>query len=81
MSENPIEPPTEVTIYIALLNEGTSVWRPAIAQSVGDAAYRLIGPVPQGEAWEWLPGEVVHVERRETGQGLTALFALPRTIK
>ena len=79
MPENPYEPPKEVTVYVALLNEGTTVWRPAVAQKVGDAAYRLVGPISEGEEWEWLPGEVVQVKRRETDEGLEALFALPRT--
>jgi hypothetical protein len=40
-------------VYVALLDEGTAVWRPIVAESVGAGLFRLFGPVPDGEAWEF----------------------------
>jgi hypothetical protein len=51
------------TIYVALLDEGTDVWRPAQAERLADGRYRLFGPMPETECWEFPPGSVVAVRR------------------
>ena len=53
-----------ITIYVSLLNEGVGVWRPVHAEPLGDDCYRLVGPVPQGEEWEFLPDSVVRCRPR-----------------
>jgi len=47
------------TVYVALLDEGVAVWRPVAAERVGPDLFRLAGPVPDGERWEFQPGAVV----------------------
>ncbi len=66
------------TIYVALLNEGTNVWRPVAADQVGIGLFRLLGPVPKTESWQFEPGEVVRCERRVLSDGL-ALVAVEST--
>jgi hypothetical protein len=65
------------TVYVALLNEGTDVWRPVAAAQVGPALYRLLGPVPEDEGWQFQPGEVVRCEARVLS-GKQALIAVER---
>ena len=53
------------TIYVKLLDEGTDCWRPVKAMKVGEDLYQLNGAVPTDEIWEFLPGTVVRVTRKE----------------
>ena len=57
-------------IYIALLEEGIDVWRPVTAERVGPEAFRIRGPVPDGETWEFQPGEVVRCEKKKLSDGV-----------
>ena len=41
-------------VFVALLNEGTEVWRPADAEPLGGDLYRLLGTVPDDESWQFL---------------------------
>jgi hypothetical protein len=52
------------TVFVALLDEGTQVWRPVAAEPAGAGVFRLIGSVPDGEAWDFQPGERVRCVRR-----------------
>jgi hypothetical protein len=50
------------TIYIPLLNEGTSVVRPTQAVKLGEKLYRVLPTKdydPNDEEWEFPPGSVV----------------------
>ena len=53
------------TIHVKLLDEGTYCWRPDKAMKVGEDLYQLKGTVPTDEIWEFLPGTVVRVTRKE----------------
>jgi hypothetical protein len=68
--------PSEV--YVALMNEGTAVWRPVPAEQVGPGVFRLGAQVPEGESWEFGPGEVVRCEWRLFSGGETRLVAVER---
>ena len=70
----------ECTVYVALLEEGTSVWRPVSAGPLGASVYRLRGAIPEGESWQFAPGAVVRCEGRvlSGGPALVAV-ALART--
>jgi hypothetical protein len=51
-----------VTIYIPLLNEGTSVVRPTQGVKLGENVYRVLPTQdydPNDEEWEFPPGSVV----------------------
>ena len=64
------------TVYVALLQEGTEVWRPVSALSLGGNRFRLLGRIPDGEMWEYQPGDDVIGERRifaGTASGLVAV--------
>jgi hypothetical protein len=52
-------------VYVRLLDEGTEVSRPVNAELVGPGLFRLLGPVPNGEVWEFQPGEIVRCRRCE----------------
>jgi hypothetical protein len=64
-------------VYVALLDEGTAVWRPVAAEQVGPGLFRLLGPVPDDEVWEFPPGAVVRCEGRQLSGG-AALVAVER---
>jgi hypothetical protein len=65
-------------VYVALLDEGVEVWRPADATHVREDEYVLAGPVPDDEVWEFQPGEVVRCRERTFSDGVTALVAFAR---
>ena len=63
-------------VYVALLDEGVEVWRPADAEPLGDGLYRLTGPVPDTEIWRFPLGSVVHCEPRTFEDGNSDLVAV-----
>ena len=66
------------TVYVALLDEGTNVWRPVNGESVGLGLFRLLGSVPSDENWQFQPGEVVRCENRNLSGG-RVLVAVARS--
>ena len=70
-----------ITIYVALLDEGTDVWRPVAAESAGPDIYRIAREQrydPSVETWEFEPGETVRCERRTFSDGVQAIVAVER---
>jgi hypothetical protein len=65
------------TVYVYLLDEGVDVWRPVTAERLSPELFRLSGPVPERESWQFQPGEVVRCEERRLSGGLT-LVAVQR---
>ena len=65
-------------IYVALLDEGVDVWRPVDAERVQGDDYKLAGSVPDGEKWEFQPGDVVRCHERTFADGHTGLCAFAR---
>lgn len=67
-------------VHVGLLKEGTHAWRPVEACHVRGSTYELTGVVPDGEAWQFQPGESVecvpHVFQGGE-QGLVATRSLP----
>lgn len=59
------------TIYVALLDEGTSVWRPVKAQRIGEDMYRIVSENldPDDEHWQFPPGTVMRCEVRRLSGG------------
>jgi hypothetical protein len=64
-----------VVLYIALLEEAADCWRPVAAEDLGAGLYRLVGAVPDGEVWEYQPGEVVNARERTFADGERGLVA------
>jgi hypothetical protein len=52
------------TVCMQLLDEGTTCWRPVKAQALPTGAYRILGPVPEDEVWEFPPESIVYCEER-----------------
>jgi hypothetical protein len=53
------------TVYVRLLDEGTDVFRPTLADVTSDGFY-MLKPMedydPEDEHWEFLPGQVVRCQ-------------------
>jgi hypothetical protein len=64
--------PSEKTIYIRLLDEGTEVARPTRASFQGNGMY-IVLPTPDydptDETWEFPPGSLVRVQERRGVDG------------
>jgi hypothetical protein len=57
-------------IYITLLDEGVSVWRPVQAEKVGNDTYLIpphYDPAKNAEHWEFPPGSTVICRPRQSG--------------
>lgn len=77
----PVPPNTE-TIYIALLNEGTSTWRPTLGRKVGPMTFEVLPTAsysPEDEDWEFPPGMTVVCQPRIVSEGveLVAIHRAP----
>ena len=62
-------------IYVALLDEGSDVWRPVAAEALGSGLFRIVGAVPDGEVWEYQPSEIVNVREYTFSDGSKGLVA------
>ncbi len=60
MQQMHIEKPVE--IYMRLIGLHHEQWRVAEAVPMGEDLYKVIGPIPDGEQWEFQPGQIVSVE-------------------
>ena len=67
-----------ITIYVSLLNEGTDCWRPVKAESLAEGLFRITDSQPEGEQWEFQPGQVVLCRERvfQDGEGLVAFESI-----
>jgi hypothetical protein len=62
-----VEIMNQETIFIRLLNEGTDVWRPAVATKIDENVYRIEMPDnydPEDEEWEFKPNSIVCCETK-----------------
>jgi len=66
------------TIYVALIDEGTDVWRPVEAERTNDGLFRLLGEPDDTEAWEFPPGAVVRCKDHTFFGGEHGLVAYER---
>jgi flavin-dependent dehydrogenase len=64
-----------VILYVGLLEEGADCWRAVAAEDLGAGLYRLVGAVPEGEVWEYQPGEVVNAREMVFADGERGLVA------
>jgi hypothetical protein len=56
-------------IFVALSDEAVDVWRPVTAERVDVDSWRVLGPMPADEVWEFRPGEIVQLELRTLSGG------------
>lgn len=57
-----------MNVYVRLLGEGTTVYRPVSATQISDGVVRLLAPEnydPEDEEWEFKPGDLVRIEIRQ----------------
>jgi hypothetical protein len=52
------------TIYMYLPDEAVDVWGPVQAEKLGPDLYRILGPVPEEEVWQFPPGSIVRVQMK-----------------
>jgi hypothetical protein len=64
-------------IYVYLLDEGTDVWRPVQALQLDDGSFRIPpnALVPDGEIWEFNPGDIVRCKDKQLSEEKVALVA------
>ncbi|MEW5904202.1 MAG: hypothetical protein AB1722_07635 [Pseudomonadota bacterium] len=67
---------TEQKIYVALLEEGTDVWRPVMAKQTSNESFLILGEVPAEESWQFLPGTHVRCEEHVFSGGMRGLVAV-----
>ncbi|WP_375382723.1 hypothetical protein [uncultured Sphingomonas sp.] len=67
-----------ISLYMRLLDEGVDVWRPVEAESLPSDGYRILGPVPDGETWEFQPGAIVRGQQHRFSGGEQGIVAVSR---
>ena len=64
------------TIHVYLLEEGTDVWRPVLAELIRNNIYRIIGGPPDDiEHWEFVPGDIVRCKQKNLSDKKMELVA------
>jgi len=66
----------ETQVFVALLGEGTQVWRPVDSRKVSPNVFEILGPVPVGEEWEFQPGQIVECALNKFLQGDMGFIAV-----
>lgn len=62
-------------IYIELLEDGATAWRPISAELLASGLFRILGPVPEDEIWAFHPGDIVRCKVRTFSGGASELAA------
>ena len=68
-------------IYINLVGEGLNLLRSVRAEHLGHDFYKIIEETPEGETWEYGPGQVVRCRKQKlsSGKALVAFEEAPRS--
>ncbi len=66
-----------VTIQMRLMNGGPDAWRPVQAIRQREDIYCVIGPVGEGEKWQFPPGTLVRRKRKMMSNGKQEMVATP----
>ena len=77
----PIPSGKETTIYITLVGEGLNVLRAVRAEHLGRDFYKIIENMPEGETWQFGPGQVVRCKKKNlsSGKAMVATEEAPRS--
>ena len=65
-------------IFVALLDEGTDCWRPVAAQRLGENLFLIVGAIPEGEIWQFRPGQTVRCADHVFSDGSRGQVAVER---
>ena len=70
-------------IYVALLHEGTDVWRPVEALAIGNGLFRIVSKnlEPDDEELQFITGEIVRCQEKIFSEGLVSLIATELSMK
>jgi hypothetical protein len=63
-------------VFVALLDEGTSVWRPVNSRNAGGNNFEILGTMPNDETWQFAPGAIVRCEPHLFADGTVGLVAV-----
>ncbi len=76
----PVRAGKPATIYLNLMGEGLACLRPVQAEHMGKDYYRIVETVPENEAWEFQPGQIVRCQKKNlsSGKALVAIEEAPR---
>ena len=64
-----IPPGREAVIYLNLVGEGLNVLRTVRAENLGRDYFRIADIMPEGEQWEFTPGQVVRCRKKSLSNG------------
>jgi hypothetical protein len=75
-----IPPGKEVMIYVNLMGEAMNMLRAVRAENLGRDFYLIADEMPEGEDWEFKPGQIVKCKKKNlsSGKGLVAFEEAPR---
>lgn len=67
-------------IYVTLVGEGLNVLRAVRAEHLGRDYYKIVEPMPDGETWQFGPGQVVRAKKKNlsSGKAMVATEEAPR---
>jgi hypothetical protein len=65
----PIPAGKEATIYVTLVGEGLNVLRAVRAEHLGRDYYKIVEEMPEGETWQFGPGQVVRCKKKNLSSG------------
>ncbi len=70
----------ETTIYVMLVGEGLNVLRAVRAEHLGRDYYKIVEDMPEGETWQFGPGQVVRCKKKNlsSGKAMVATEEAPR---
>ena len=70
----------QTLIYVTLVGEGLNVLRSVNAEHLGRDYYRIVDTMPEGETWQFQPGQVVRCKKQNlsSGKALVAMEEAPR---
>jgi hypothetical protein len=75
-----VPPGKVIEIFVNLVGEGLNVLRRVRAEHLGRDFYRILDEMPQGENWQFQPGQVVRCRKTKlsSGKALVAFEEAPR---
>ncbi|MBV8829680.1 MAG: hypothetical protein JO108_10695 [Acidobacteriaceae bacterium] len=77
----PVPRGKETSIYVTLVGEGLNLMRAVRAEHLGQDYYRIVDVMPEGETWQYQPGQVVRARKKNlsSGKALVAFEEAPRS--
>lgn len=77
----PVPSGKEAMIYVSLVGEGMNVLRAVRAEHLGRDFYKIVEPMPDGETWQFGPGQVVRAKKKNlsSGKAMVATEEAPRS--